>query len=165
MTLNDLAKEINRTSTDHGFWPNDREDALDALLGIDLDLNKGGTPDVRFSVIRAYIEAQEVRNMGEMLMLAVSELAEGLEAHRDGDPVVWEKHVQTCPWYLGPPLARSDETSCTCTPKPEGLAVELADCIIRCLDTLQSLDVDIDEVVASKMAYNASRPYKHGRAY
>ena len=42
---------------------------------------------------------------------------------------------------------------------------ELADCIIRCLDTMHSLGVDIDGVVARKMAYNASRPHKHGKAY
>ena len=47
----------------------------------------------------------------------------------------------------------------------EGVAVELADCLIRILDTMHSLDVDIDGVVARKMAYNASRPHKHGKAY
>lgn len=54
---------------------------------------------------------------------------------------------------------------CTCEPKPEGVAVELADCIIRCLDTMHSLGVDIDAVVEQKMAYNNSRPYKHGKSY
>jgi NTP pyrophosphatase (non-canonical NTP hydrolase) len=86
----------------------------------------------------------EGRNFGEMLMLATSELAEALEEHRDGKPPVYHD---------------------TATGKPEGTAVELADCVIRCLDTLHSLGVDIDAVVAEKMAYNASRPYKHGRGY
>lgn len=27
------------------------------------------------------------------------------------------------------------------------------------------IDVDIDGVVARKMAYNASRPHRHGKAY
>ena len=49
--------------------------------------------------------------------------------------------------------------------KPEGVAVELADCLIRILDTMHSRDVDIDGVVARKMAYNAGRPHKHGKAY
>ena len=85
------------------------------------------------------------RNFGEMLMLVTSELAEALEEHRAGRPNVY------------------------CLPekpdKPEGVAVELADALIRILDTMHSLGVDIDAVVADKMAYNASRPFKHGKAY
>ncbi len=49
--------------------------------------------------------------------------------------------------------------------KPEGIASEFADVIIRVLDTMQSLGVDIDAVVAQKMAYNESLPYKHNKAY
>lgn len=85
----------------------------------------------------------EGRNFGEMLMLATSELAEALEEHRSGNPPVWY----------------------TPNGKPEGTAVELADCVIRCLDTMHSLGVDIDRVIAEKMTYNAGRPFKHGRAY
>ena len=100
------------------------------------------------------------RNMGEMLMLAVSELAEALEEHRAGNPVEYTPvHRQEC--SLVP--ARGGLCAGTC--KPEGVAVELADCIIRCLDTMHSLGVDVDGVVARKMAYNASRPFKHGKAY
>lgn len=110
---------------------------------------------------------KEGRNMGEMLMLAVSELAEALEEHRAGRPNVWFQHKGGCSWFgVRPELSTEVEPkSCTCIPKPEGLAVEIADCLIRCLDTLRSLNVDIDRVVAQKMAYNASRPFKHGKAY
>ena len=83
------------------------------------------------------------RNFGEMLMLVTSELAEALEEHREGRPNV----------YTGVKA------------KPEGVAVELADALIRILDTMHSLGVDIDAVVADKMAYNATRPFKHGKAY
>lgn len=84
------------------------------------------------------------RNMGEMLMLMVSELAEALEEHRDGHDSVWF----------------ADGSN-----KPEGVAVELADCIIRALDTLRSLNVDIDGIIKMKMDYNDTRPYKHGKKY
>ena len=108
----------------------------------------------------------EPRNMGEMLMLMVSELAEALEEHRDGKPVVYYRHVPGCPVADHNVFGMEGEAlACACVPKPEGEASELVDCIIRCLDTLHSLGVDIDSLVADKMHYNAGRPYKHGRAY
>ena len=55
------------------------------------------------------------RNMGEMLMLVISELAEALEAHRDGSPALYIEE----------------------NGKPEGTVVKLADAVIRCLDILQ----------------------------
>jgi NTP pyrophosphatase (non-canonical NTP hydrolase) len=39
---------------------------------------------------------------------------------------------------------------------------ELADIIIRTLDTAQAFGVDIDRAVTAKMAYNATRPHRHG---
>ena len=105
---------------------------------------------------------EEDRNFGEMIALMHSELSEALESHRSAEEPVWFKHAEGC--ALNSPL-RDKGWICTCTPKPEGTATELADCIIRCLDTLHSLGVDIDEVVSNKIAYNESRPYKHGRKY
>lgn len=46
--------------------------------------------------------------------------------------------------------------------KPEGVPVELADGLIRILDYLEFLGVDIDAVVEQKMRYNEGRPYRHG---
>lgn len=47
--------------------------------------------------------------------------------------------------------------------KPEGAPYEQADIIIRVLDTLGFHDISPDELVARKMAYNATRAYKHGK--
>ena len=41
-------------------------------------------------------------------------------------------------------------------------AEELADIIIRAMDTAVTLGIDIGEAVAAKDAYNQTRPYKHG---
>jgi len=82
------------------------------------------------------------RNFGEMIALAHSELSEALEEHRAVDP---------CASYIK-------------DGKPEGYAIELIDCIIRCLDTIGP-DVDIDMLMEQKMKYNENRPYKHGKNY
>ena len=47
--------------------------------------------------------------------------------------------------------------------KPEGLASEMADIIIRVLDMAQWLGISMAEVMEAKMAYNATRPKGHGR--
>ena len=41
-------------------------------------------------------------------------------------------------------------------------AEELADIIIRAMDTAVTLGIDIGEAIASKDAYNQTRPFKHG---
>lgn len=46
--------------------------------------------------------------------------------------------------------------------KPEGIPSELADIIIRVLDICGHLDIDIANALADKMAYNETRPYRHG---
>ena len=136
--LDELADEINRTATEHGFW--DKE-----------------------------------RNFGEMMMLATSELAEALEEHRDGRPPIYYRtsftsqakwwHRLAAHFVKAPTFVDWLVEKGYCNRKPEGVAVELADCIIRCLDTMHSLGVSIDGVVRMKMEYNKSRPFKHGKAY
>lgn len=190
MSLNELAKRINDTSTAHGFWPEDKQDALRALDHFDV---RGAVDEGHVAILRAYIEAQEVRNMGEMLMLATSELAEALEEHRDGKPVRYHQIKVDDRREFNPEAGavlqkiRDNMQARAMSPgsedihqiteedttvlvdagiaKPEGVAVELADCIIRCLDTLQSLGVDIDFIIQEKMRYNDARPHKHGKAY
>lgn len=46
--------------------------------------------------------------------------------------------------------------------KPEGIAAEMVDCIIRILDYLSKIGVDIEGIMERKMKYNESRPYRHG---
>jgi len=84
------------------------------------------------------------------LLLIVTEVAEATEELRHNNIDVYLK---------------GDEKN---NPKPEGLIVELADTIIRCLDLAESLhrqgfvSQSIGEIILQKMEYNKTRTYKHG---
>lgn len=84
-------------------------------------------------------------NFGEKIALMTAELSEALEEYRDG-------HGYT-------EIYRKPENPA----KPEGIPVELADAIIRILDTCAAVGIDIEEAIEIKMAYNKSRSYKHGK--
>jgi NTP pyrophosphatase (non-canonical NTP hydrolase) len=50
--------------------------------------------------------------------------------------------------------------------KPEGEAVELADAVIRIADYFGKKRWDLEKVIRKKMAYNSTRPHRHGgKAY
>lgn len=120
MRLNALAKDIHVTAVSKGFWPSKTD------------------PDV------ASIGS---RNVGEALMLIVSEVAEAMEFYRDegGSSPMLAKW-----WRDG-------------KGKPDGFPVELLDVIIRSLDLLAAIGVDIDELMEAKTGFNETRPYMHGR--
>lgn len=103
----------------------------------------------------------EERNLLEIVALCHSELSEAVEEYRAGRPLVY---CNECEVPLGE-MAAADCTECLKrgTAKPEGIAVELVDCIIRILDYLGHEGVDVDTILAAKHEYNLSRSYKHGK--
>lgn len=46
--------------------------------------------------------------------------------------------------------------------KPEGMAVELADAVIRIMDLCGALDLDLQGAIETKHEFNATRSHRHG---
>lgn len=78
------------------------------------------------------------RNVGEMLMLVVSELGEAVEAHRTGS--------------FG--MERKDT-----------FEDEIADAAIRLFDLCGGLGIDLEKQMEWKLAFNKKRGVRHGKAY
>jgi NTP pyrophosphatase (non-canonical NTP hydrolase) len=76
-----------------------------------------------------------------MILLMHSELSEAVEAIRHGNP--------------------PDDK----IPEFSGYEAELADCIIRIMDTAAARNLRVAEAIVAKIAYNKRRPYKHGKEF
>ena len=83
------------------------------------------------------------RNPAEQLMLIVTELAEACEAFRMGNPPCERPGME----------------------QYSHAAEELADVVIRCLQMAGEHNIPLAYVVMAKMAFNETRPVKHGKKF
>ena len=108
---------------------------------------------------------EEERRFGDIVALCHSELSEALEEYRAGRPMVWyeclvsESSCEPGHYHYS---VHCCEGCGNKGEKPEGIAVEMADCIIRILDWCGKEGVNIDAILREKMEYNKTRPYRHG---
>lgn len=105
----------------------------------------------------------EERSFGDIVALCHSELSEALEEYRENRPMVWHYKAESSysDGLVTGSLTIENETP-TDGSKPEGIAVEMIDCIIRILDWCGKENIDVDKLIELKHEYNKTRPYRHG---
>ena len=118
LNLNEFAKDVHANADEHGWW-------------------------------------DEERSSGEILALIHSEWSEALEEYRDGRPMVWhecvddsvpEIHIcENCPQGLHKVGGHSVQDCMEYGKKPEGIAVELLDGVIRIFDMLGAIDATMED--------------------
>lgn len=166
--LNELRDRAHETAKQHGWW----EPQLVNAEPVDEDgvgLGHGVVVPVQ-------------RTFGDLMALVHSEASEALEDHRAGyapDALTYTYKTNgkaeagyDVRQYDGGLEVRIEGTWEPLTPKlaaelgydakPVGIPSEMADIIIRVLDICGFYGIDIEQAVRVKMAYNDTRPYRHG---
>lgn len=105
------------------------------------------------------------KEVGTVLMLIVTELAEAMESYRSNNSIPADR-METLEWD-----SKEDEPFTTEDINQFKLVVkdtfedEIADTIIRLFDLCGWMNIDIHKHIMLKLKYNDTRPYKHGKAF
>lgn len=138
MATSSKSKQANAAVEAHSILTNRMADIQQAL-GPTLT----AALETQATLISQFMQAQgfwESDNTGEKIALMHSELSEALEADRKN---LDAEHI----------------------PGFTGVEEELADVVIRILDFAGHHQLRLGEALSAKIAYNLTRPFKHGKAY
>jgi len=169
----DLRTNTENANADINKWPNARVSQNGELSVYAIADFVKGLHDYTMAVHKCAVDhgwwENGHRNFGEVLMLMNCELAEAMEAYRDGDNVqqiryeyenINEGNLDGSVVLYEPQFVYADGH--TELGKPVGVASELADTIIRILDVCERMQIPITEALVRKHKYNLTRPYRHG---
>jgi len=147
VTIKEMQAGAFQNSLDHGFWDacrlGDRVDPLDAER-------------VLLSIPMIFDADRVIKSIPEKVALLHSECSEVLEIYRERGAYGAADNL-----YDAPP--KMLDSAPALPKKPYGIREELADILIRCGDLAGALGIDLERAVKEKMAYNATRPFKHGK--
>ena len=104
------------------------------------------------------------KNIAEMLMLIVTEVAEACEADRKDNHVdldMFERDLKTNSIH-GKDYAFKNSFQIQVKNTFED---ELADIMIRVMDLAGYMKIDLEKHIELKMKYNSLREHKHGKSY
>lgn len=110
------------------------------------------------------------RNVGELLMLIVSEAAEAMEAHRIdkfADIAGYTYNMGLIAEDIEGKEIESEELFKSSFKEyiKDSFEDEIADTIIRLLDLSAGMNIDIEKHIALKLKFNSTRAAKHGKNY
>lgn len=170
LTISNLIRESCSTALEKGWW--EGEEILECCTctsfighsnyGKVLEASYRVDPDCKNCNGNGFIQRTLERSFGDQIALMHSELSEALEAYRKHDLDLDLSIYYESAFGL---ISRQDPNFNSWVyenKKPEGIAVELADALIRIFDTCGRYNIPLEEALRLKMAYNKTRPYKHG---
>lgn len=114
------------------------------------------------------------RNLGEMLMLIVSEVSEAMEADRKDNYYDAEARYRKnkdlskngAKWAFDIVDSNPDAwANWFAIEVKNSFEDELADTVIRIFDLAHSRNIDLEWHIKQKMRYNATREHMHGKKY
>lgn len=150
MTIKELVEQAHANAVEHGFWD------------------------------------KPIVDKGVSIALMHAELSEALEELREARPDIWyackdpqnqwtqfggrDGYVPVCVKTrdFGACATRNKTEVDACRKrgaKPEGVAIELADCVLRIADYCGQYGIDLEAALQIKMEYNQNRPYRHGKVW
>ena len=116
------------------------------------------------NIYKGFWEDKETKNVGEVLMLCVSELSEALEAHRKGKFADLDNFTESMKGFTVEDSRISFEHEFKRDIK-DSFEDEIADTVIRLFDLCEGFGIDLETHIRLKTGYNKTRPFKHGKKY
>ena len=110
-----------------------------------LDLNEFAKEVHAVSVEHGWWEGEENNDIDTKIALIHAEWSEALEEYRDGRPMVWRVCLESGDVCMGESCSEWVDGGCELDEmahKPEGIAVELVDGVIRIIDLMAAKEMD-----------------------